>query len=420
MGTNDWAVQPITDGYSSFSVGVFTPNASNLAEDILLGEFGNILQGIEDYINSIMYFPLDRFLFRDFENKCLAITDDIFKVATYTKKFDDISAEILASNHPFFKGFYMGKYDFNQLINNDFTDYEPYTRILIYLPYFGYAELSVKDVYKKFVYFRLCIDFRTGQGTYYVYTTDIEYEMESGDHTFYIENLVNATCIGTYMCQIGIRVPISTTGASDRNRDMILSIGRAAISAGILYATHSIPTAYAYSARTVSGQTSKISSINPKTNRLRVSEKLDIGESRIEQERYSYVSPEHETANIVAQLSNNILANFASTPEFSQGGSPTNYLYDTQNIHIIIKRSKVLPINSDYNHIFGKPLGVSRRLQGLYGYTKIIDFKIDENYQELISRFYGTIPNDEMNMLHDLMNSGVYLPEQNEINILSE
>jgi hypothetical protein len=67
-----------------------------------------------------------------------------------------------------FKNYFMGSFIVNPYYGN-FLDYDPYTKIQLYLPYAGIQTISAKDVVGTYFTLSCTIDFLTGNLVYYAY-----------------------------------------------------------------------------------------------------------------------------------------------------------------------------------------------------------------------------------------------------------
>lgn len=94
----------------------------------------------------------------------------------------------------------------------DYRDYNPYTRIVMTLPYYGDVELNPRDVIGKYLRVIMTVDFNTGEATYGVY---VQSEVSNG----YTGNSLGFSqistydkierCIGSYTFQLGTSMPLS-------------------------------------------------------------------------------------------------------------------------------------------------------------------------------------------------------------------
>lgn len=74
---------------------------------------------------------------------------------------------------------------------NNFLDYNPYTQFYIHLPYVGYVNLPVDEVYNCTLSFKLAIDYISGEAVYYISR--------------------NGCIRWTYSCTLGADIPLDTS-----------------------------------------------------------------------------------------------------------------------------------------------------------------------------------------------------------------
>ena len=139
---------------------------NDLARLINNGTLTDTLSGVSVYLADLKYFPLNSEIFKypnvlQVSETVLGILNAATTLGIPCTDDRDGSPLNIASNvtQTVNRGFYMGKFRYDLYKNGDFTDFEPYSHVLIYLPFFGYVELSIKDIYDKVLLFRLCIDF---------------------------------------------------------------------------------------------------------------------------------------------------------------------------------------------------------------------------------------------------------------------
>lgn len=107
-----------------------------------------------------------------------------------------------------------------------FLNYEPYCQCEIYLPYYGWTKLSIKDIYNQKISVYYVVDYLSGSATVNVY------------------NNFRHTIIFSAQCQLGIEISKSTTNQreiSDRKNaigiNTALSLVASAISVGVGFAS---------------------------------------------------------------------------------------------------------------------------------------------------------------------------------------
>lgn len=94
----------------------------------------------------------------------------------------------------------------------DYRDYNPYTRIVMTLPYYGDVELNPRDVVGKYLRVIMTVDFNTGEATYGVYTQSEITNGYTGTSLGFSQITTYDSierCIGSYTFQLGTAMPLS-------------------------------------------------------------------------------------------------------------------------------------------------------------------------------------------------------------------
>lgn len=213
---------------------------------------------------------------------------------------------------------------------NNFLDYEPYTKIELYVPYFSFLSLPANEVIGKIVYIYLSVDFDTGIGTIYIQ--------------------VDGRVIMTSSTKLGIDIPIGSTNLNQIMKDNIANITKIAGGVVTMIAGEGLAK---LGGLAVAGQ----GALNMATH------------NTLHYQRGSLSG------------GNDML------------GSPTS-------IFAIVTRPNAVAITENYNHIKGKPLGESRTLATLSGFTIVEDIHL-EDFDEATS--------EEVNEIQMQLKTGVYL-----------
>ena len=248
----------------------------------------------------------------------LASTAENFKIGSWDTPtnalgyyFDPSFAEV----YPSFRWFDLTSYGTN------FADYGD--AVLLYLPFAGYIELNPADVYGARLKIELVVDYDTGYGSYNIYR---------------YEDGANVRFITSKQAKLGIEVPISSTQATERSRNVTLAgISAGVVAAGLL--TGGVGTAAA-------------------------------------------VSNEAITAGVSAaavSTGSTALGNIA--PNYTRvGGSETSALNGVyMPLEAFIKIVRKGRITRDYAAIKGLPLNQVKTLSDLTGYTEVASVHLEGN-----------------------------------------
>jgi len=293
---------------------------------------------------------------------------------------------------------------------NNFADYNGYTSLEIFLPFFGFISVDINQVLDKYLCVYASLDVAYSTLTYYVgYSThnyvypNNPYVYVSSDNDLQLQNFV---LLSKHNCQIGVEIPINYTNNAEIKRNVALgaikavstlaSIGVSASVGGFTTTTSSIVDAV-----------SAHQEVNPSTNRLRTISK-DIDKSKTIKTA-EYGSYKAHIINEVFGNSVDALSNMWFKVGSDKSGSVTDGLSTSPYIWIVRRTPKIVPTNSDYNHLFGKPLGKAIKLNELSGYTEISSIHFEnENF--------GSCTSTEYAMIEQIFTNGVILPEPTVIN----
>ena len=266
-----------------------------LCDDTFIQNFQLLFNNPSDFINSIKCYPL-------YLGSFLTTSSNYIRLGK-------INTNILANNvYTVRKGVNIANIKITPKYNN-FMDYEPYTKVDLYVPYFSFISLPTNEVMNKTINLYLTIDFDTGIGTLYIQ--------------------VDGRVITTATQKLGIDIPIGSSNYNEIVKDNIANaikttagIVMLAVGGGVGKTAGSILVAKGLSMAVTSG----VDAVTGSTVRY--------------------------------------------TRGSLTGGS--DMLSSPTSVYAIITRPNPVPITSDYNHIKGKPLGDIRVLSTLRGFT-IID-----------------------------------------------
>ena len=187
----------------------------------------------------------------------------------------------------------------------NFLDYEPYTKVELYIPYFGFISLPVNEVIGNIVNIYLSVDFDTGIGTIYIDC--------------------NGKVIMTTSTKLGLDIPMGASNLNEVVKDNLANALK--VTAGIV--------------------TMAVAPTGKMTGALLTAKGLSMA----------------VTSGIDAVADSQV----RYTRGTLSGG--TDMLASPTSIYAIITRPNPIPITSDYAHVKGKPLGDIRMLSTLHGFT---------------------------------------------------
>lgn len=277
----------------------------------------------------------------------------------------------------------------------DYTDFSTYTSMQVFLPYYGFVDVNPDDVANKYIRFRVSIDYTTGVATYYIAVSSVPTtlsDFSASDNTD-IERIIT-----TVTCNVGIDIPFTATNANEKARNAILSTISTGLSiASTLYTGIPIAGAVAYSTQEVTTTQTR----NPATGRLVTSGR----ETSTYERKFSEREQRQYVGNFVSTtMSDTIqtLGKLRYRAETSTNLGSQNLINASTSIRIVIKKAKVVPQSAQFNHLFGKPLGETRLLSTLHGYTQISNIHFE-------SALLATATEEEKAMLKEACLQGIYL-----------
>lgn len=296
---------------------------------------------------------------------------------------------VIAENCYSSRVYNLGEYKITPYFNN-FADYNGYTKIQIYLPMFGFVEVNPNDVMNKYIQIRMTVDVVSGMGVYYICTSDVSIPLSSNN--VQSDDTDIKRILSTYSFQLGYSVPIGSSDAPQVYRNII---------GGAVKASAMAAGAFAISSLGATGGTSTTKTVktarNPKTGR-QVTKGTKTTTRTYDGSNYQYGKAVTECFDYGAQA----LTSMHMSSQSDRVNNPAILAQASESVHIIIQRPKLKPINNDYNHLYGQPLGEVKQLSELSGYTEIANLHIEDSG-------FDTATQEELLMIMQELSSGVLL-----------
>lgn len=379
------AVQPISNYCCIYKSDIF-----DLADLIQSPTFSEIIFGeAANYISSILFYP---FYFNT------NVTKNNF---TGTLKVNKITSKVNC--------FTNGKLEqpmlFAELPNliekKSFLDVEPYCSYQLYLPFLGTIELNSLDILDKHIYIISNFDFQTGNLLYSIFSSPNLLKFPNSPFLDDADILTASDVyfIGQYECQCGYLLPLGSNNAVENIRNVITGTINLAgqIIAG--YAQAKTPT------ETTTTSTTTHRTTNPKTNRLKTS-------SKTQNITKTSTTKNYNPAPTVIASTASILSNIQARAQFDK---PYNALLKSSGSLepvLITKRANILEMPKEFYHFYGRPLGKTKKLNELEGFTVVSEINIE-------GEGFENITEEEREELHTILTSGVildgeYTPEEPE------
>lgn len=280
-----------------------------------------------------------------------------------------------------------------------FLDYEPYTKVELFLPYYGTVPLKIADIQGKYIQFRLFVDWSTGQAMYVVGVNASSVESSNAPYLIGTDD-TSTRVIGTYQFQLGVECPLSPTGFIDTVRNTVMGVGKFA-AAGL---TSGLSLIAGGNNATPDTYTSTTQVRNPDTGRLniqsRTTETVQRGTSAGEAAKPYQALMSTAVATAGTVLGNMNMSYGAAMPNNScLNASVTSSI-------VLIKRKVNSTVavfaSEDYRHLYGLPKGAVGTLGDYSGYTKVSAVHLEGSG-------FAKITATEKRMIEDLLKGGVIL-----------
>ena len=343
--------------------------------------------------------PIESAIFGDYTKWCSSLQFYPFKInisnTTYKLSVGGVqSSKILCNglipvNAEF--GYTLGQIYYPTPVS--YLDYEPFTKVEIWLPFYGFTELRIADIAGKYIQFRLYIDFHSGSAQYVIGVTDSALEFPNAPFALGADD-TNTRIIGTCVFQLGYTIPLGSTGLADTVRNIALTGIKAAAS----FATGAIVggiTGGAQTSKTITTTTSK-----------------NAEGKQITAERESTTTTEHDSNyNTVERIgttmktAQNVLESLNVRPSVDR--SNNTIINGSTCTSIVIVKRKVKPsvdiTTQEFRHLYGLPVGNVKQINTVHGYTEISAINFE-------GTGFGNATNKELAMLEDMVSRGIILP----------
>lgn len=269
---------------------------------------------------------------------------------------------------------------------NNYLDYNGYTQITVYLPYYGEVDISPNDVMGKYLFVNLYIDYYTGKGLYYISVGDTS-----------TTTYANRRILVKKEVQLGYIIPLGSSNSVETTRNMVLGAIKTAgtiASLGLLNGT-SVRS-------TISGSSETTTSNVLKQGRKNMTPKS------IETVKRNYSN----TRNYDYKIGDSVLGSIAVSGSIGaidnahlsvQSDKPNNPLLDMagpKSVKVVIKRPKPIAITNDYNKLYGKPACYTAQLNTLTGFTTISAIHLEG---------FSTATKEELRILEQTLLGGIIL-----------
>ena len=288
-------------------------------------------------------------------------------------------------------GYNLGQYYYAPV--SSYLDYEPFTKVEVWLPFYGFTELRIADIAGKYIQFRLYVDFNSGSAQYVIGVTDTALEFTELPFAYKVDD-TNTRIIGTCVFQLGYTIPLGSTGLADTVRNLGIAGIKAAASLATGFIVGGI-TGGAQTSKTITTTTSK-----------------NAEGKQITAERESTTTTEHdsnyntvERVGTTMKTAQNVLESLNVRPNVER--SNNTIINSASCTSIIIVKRKVKPsvdiTTQEFRHLYGLPVGNVKQINTVHGYTEISAINFE-------GTGFGNATNKELAMLEDMVSRGIILP----------
>lgn len=378
--SNKWRDNGVTGHYNTMNVqlalkaegvsDLATYSSRPITSSIILGDYTKWCQ-------SLIFLPFD-YTYEGTE-KILTLGNEDTGVTCYVPSTDHDMGYTLGQYH------YTAKY-------NDFRDYEPYTELQIYLPFYGLTSVPIKDVLGKYIQFRLSVDFMTGQAVYTIGSSNTS--VTSPNVPFYRgTDDTNTRIVSTIVFTLGTTIPLGSANMASVARNVAMG----AVKAASMGASAYVVTSGGLGVTTTDSKT-VFTRRNSATGRQI---KAVTKTTHTEHDSSNYQKA--RAVNGCFEVASDTLANINVNATTERPNNPFADSFGCKSIVIIRRTARVSNAGLEYDALYGRPLGETRVLSNVHGYTEISAIHFE-------GAGFNSATAKEKAMLGDAFSDGVILP----------
>ena len=293
-------------------------------------------------------------------------------------------------------GFTLGEYLYTGKYG-DFRDFEPYTTLQIYLPFYGFVDVNIADVIGKYIQFRLSIDYGTGQAMYTIGVSTTSITSPNAPYYSGTDD-TNTMIISKHVFSLGVTIPLGQTGMADAIRNVTMGSLKAVGSLALNFAVSS-PTNSTTNETTKTVNTARNNNTGRQITKKTTTTTRNVETSSNSQSNYF----KRKAANYCFEAGIDSLNSMTLRP---QSDKPNNSFVDSQgskSIKIVRRFSKVKDVDQSFNALYGMPLGEVRTLSNIHGYTEISAIHFE-------GAGFAQATSKEIAMIEQAFSDGVILP----------
>lgn len=330
----------------------------------------------DDWISTVMVYPFNIPLGRN------GTSQGKLQLGLYDTKIDCYDLLLVSEMYE------MGELLIEPHFNN-FADYDGYSKMEVWLPFLGTVDISLNDVIGKYLKFRLGVDYISGQGIWYICVGDTPTNATS----IYVDLLegANDRILSTHTCQLGMQLPIGTTNTASVYRNLIM---------GAVKGVSTALSSYAISALGASGGkavTKEVKTrLNQKTGNKLITDRTQ--ETKYDSSNYQF----GKSITTCFDYATDSLNNMHISASTDRSNNPTTMINTCKSIKVIRYYPKLITTDVNYGKLYGYPLGQTKVLSTLSGYTEISNIHIEgEGFKSATQK--------EILMLKEALSDGIIL-----------
>lgn len=330
----------------------------------------------DDWISTVMVYPFNIPLGRN------GTSQGKLQLGLYDTKIDCYDLLLVSEMYE------MGELLIEPHFNN-FADYDGYSKMEVWLPFLGTVDISLNDVIGKYLKFRLGVDYISGQGIWYICVGDTPTNATS----IYVDLLegANDRILSTHTCQLGMQLPIGTSNTASVYRNLIM---------GAVKGVSTALSSYAISSLGASGGkavTKEVKTrLNQKTGNKLITDRTQ--ETKYDSSNYQF----GKSITTCFDYATDSLNNMHISASTDRSNNPTTMINTCKSIKVIRYYPKLISTDENYGKLYGYPLGQTKVLSTLSGYTEISNIHIEgEGFKSATQK--------EILMLKEALSDGIIL-----------
>lgn len=362
----------------------------------------------DNYLTNILVFPFDYYNITNGSGKDLYIRNVQIK-----QTISGINYNVRGKNISKNSLFDLGSIRYPYCDSGKFYHRSGYTKLRLYLPFMGFIDLNPNDFIGEFKYITilLSVDVKTGQATYIVCSSKATITSTTPLITTDLDPM-KFRIVSTHTFKLALEIPIGSTNATNNARNAIMGVMNVAAS----FASYGISNlAGAGISTSHSTTTSNKATVQKVRAMSKTSEgympvgaplvRSTTGETTTTTTDTTYNSTGYLKGKLVNECFDGLGSAFSSVFASGDCDRPNNInslLNCPRHCFIQIFTPK-MKSDTNYNELYGKPLGEVRRIGDMEGYTEIAKVHIQgDSFKK------ATL--EEIGMLSEALSNGIILP----------